>query len=147
MKTAPQTALALLLFTAPALLAQTPCSKLEVKGTGKAGTSLEILYSGGAPRSLAWLAAGPQSGSTSIDIGPLGTLKLGLATPFVLLPVGRTDTSGNLSLKVMVPKGATTATELYAQMITSKLTISREPVKLSLEFCTSNVVKVSVGGT
>lgn len=136
------------LFLAPTILAQTPCSKLEVKGSGKPGTEVMVTLTGAAENAHAWLAVGEKEGTTSFKIGPLGTLHLGLGGHVVPFPMGHTDREGTRSITVRIPKGLPEVTA-YLQGFTSELTMVRKQGQrpdLRLEFCTSNVLKVTVGG-
>jgi hypothetical protein len=137
------------LLLAPAILAQKPCSKLEVKGSGEPGTELLLTLSGAAANAHAWLAVGEKEGTTSFKIGPLGTLNLGLGGLVIPFPMGHTDREGTRSITVRIPKGLPEVTA-YLQGFTSELTMVRKKGQrpdLRLEFCTSNVLKVTVGGT
>ncbi|MHC4079617.1 MAG: hypothetical protein ACYST0_14395 [Planctomycetota bacterium] len=135
------------LFLAPTLLAQTPCSKLEVKGSGDPGTKLTISLSGAAKKAKAWVMVGVKEGNTSIKIGPLGTLNLGLGGHLVPMPIGHTDGRGHEAIEIRVPNGLPRVT-VFLQGFTSELKMTRKKGQrpdLRLEFCTSNVVKVTVG--
>lgn len=118
------------------------CSTLAVSG-GKAGTKLTFAHSGPDKNSFAFLVIGEKTGKTEIKIGRLGTLSLGLAWPFLLAPVGRTDGEGKVSVSFNVPKKATTAIDLHAQSFTARLSFR----PLGLKFCTSNVVAFKFGGS
>ena len=125
-------------------VASQACSKLTATGSST-GVSLEL--TGGTPNAVTFLAFGEQAGTTKFDFGPLGTLELGLASPLMVLPIGRTDAKGDLSLKVDFPKPVP-AFEVKAQADNAKLDVSGGPLTtLTLKFCTSNVADVKGGGS
>jgi hypothetical protein len=87
------------------------------------------------------LAIGPTAGSTTIALGPLGTLELGIDRPFALLFIGLTDASGDASHDIRVPAHLP-GMDLNAQGFTVTFTA---PPQITLTFCTSNVVPFHVG--
>ncbi|HZT56908.1 MAG TPA: hypothetical protein VFA35_11830 [Burkholderiaceae bacterium] len=127
---------AILLAAAAAVPAQS-CS-LAVSG-GAPGSTLSISVRG-APMSLAAVAVGQTAGSTVIDLGSLGSLTLGLATPFVPLPLGIIDASGSASVSIPVPSQLP-ALDLVMQGVTVGITM----MPLTLSLCATNVASVHVG--
>ena len=89
----------------------------------------------------AGLAIGPTAGSTSIALGSLGTLDLGLARPFEILFIGVTDAAGDVSHVVRAPNSLP-GRNLNAQGFTVTFTAQPQP---TLSFCTSNVVSFHIG--
>ena len=87
------------------------------------------------------LAIGSTAGSTSIALGPLGTLELGLDRPFAILFLGFSDASGDATRTLRVPTHLP-GMDLNAQGFTVTFT---PPPNLTLTFCTSNVVAFHVG--
>ena len=137
----------LLSFAFAALLAApaaAQCSKLTVDGTGKAGTTLKFTLSGAAKRKPAVLFFALKTGKTTIKVGPLGTLELGLASPVIPLFMRMTDAKGTATTSIRVPNGAKTAISLHGQGTSVELVIRRGPP--SLKFCTSNVAAFKIGG-
>jgi hypothetical protein len=127
---------AILLAAAAAAPAQS-CS-LAVSG-GAPGSTLSISVTG-APMSIAAVAVGETAGTTVIDLGSLGSLTLGLAQPFVPVPLGIIDASGTASVSVTVPSQLPAA-DLVMQGVTVGITMM--PFALSL--CATNVASVHVG--
>jgi hypothetical protein len=127
---------AILLAAAAAAPAQS-CS-LAVSG-GAPGSTLSISVTG-APMSLAAVAVGQTAGTTVIDLGSLGSLTLGLAQPFVPVPIGILDSNGTASVSIPVPSQLP-ALDLVMQGVT--VGVSVMPFALSL--CGTNVVSVHVG--
>jgi hypothetical protein len=89
----------------------------------------------------AGLAIGDTTGSTSIPIGQIGTLQLGLAQPFLLTFLGFTNAQGDASLAIHT-RSNIPAMNLYGQGFTVTFT---PPPNLALSFCTSNVASFHVG--
>lgn len=125
------------------------CATLTVSGTGAPGTTLQFNLDGQASGAFAFLAVGMTQGTTSIPLGPLGTLTLGLASPLLTLPLGMTNASGDASVSVPVPNGFPVSLDMFAQGLTAELTITPPspptPPSISLSFCTSNVVGFHIG--
>jgi hypothetical protein len=118
------------------------CSKLAVEGTGKPGTDLTFKLSGGAAKAPAVLFVATETGKTTIKLGTLGTLELGLAMPVIPVPMPVTDASGASTLVIPIPKAKIPEIALHGQGTTVKFTLP--PPKLT--FCTSNVVDFKIGG-
>ena len=119
------------------------CATLTVSngaGPNPALTTVTFAVHGDA-NAPAGLAIGPTAGSTSIALGPLGTLELGLDRPFALLFLGLTDASGDATLAIRVPTHLP-GMDLNAQGFTVTFT---PPPNITLTFCTSNVVAFHVG--
>ena len=125
------------------------CATLTVAGTGAPGTTLTFNFDGQASGAFAFLAVGATQGTTSIPFGPLGTLTLGLDAPFLTLPLGMTNASGDASASIPVPNGFPLSLDLFAQGLTAELTITPpsppNPPTISLTFCTSNVAGFHIG--
>jgi hypothetical protein len=115
------------------------CSTLTITGSGAAGSDLTFALQGD-PSALGLLAVGETTGSTTIHFGPIATLDLGLAQPFILLPIGRTDQNGDVTLTVTLPNNVPSL-DLNGQGMT--VTFSFRP--LSIAFCTSDVVAFHIG--
>src|SRR5262245_51958936 len=93
----------------------TSCADLAVGGTGAPGTNLTFSLTGADPGAHAWLVIGATQGTTVINIGPIGTLTLGLVEPFIPHPIGQTDDLGNASGTIHVPPGTPFSLDLFAQ--------------------------------
>ena len=118
------------------------CSTLsiDVQGTLASGATVTIDVSGATALAPTLLAVGPTAGSTSIPLGPLGTLDLGLASPFSVAPLGMTDAGGSVSTSVALPPASVSFDPIsgFAQAVS--IGIGFEPGSgVSLSFCTSNV--------
>ena len=110
--------------------ASAQCATLTVTGTGAPGTSLTFNVDGTAVHAFALLAVGETQGTTTIPLGQLGSLTLGLATPFIPLPLGFTNASG-----------VTWGIDLFGQGVTAAYTF----MPFSVTFCASNVAGFHVG--
>jgi hypothetical protein len=134
------------LFLATALLlagvSQAQCGTLTVTGTGAAGTQLTLAVAGATANSFALLAVAENTGTTTIRLPMSGSLTLGLASPIIPFPLGRTDASGNASVSFTVPSQITTAHNLNGQVAT--FTLSFHPFGIAA--CASNVAAFAVGG-
>ena len=140
----------LLLASTFAAAAAAQCATLAVTGTGAPGTALTISIDGTTANAIAFVAIGDTQGSTSIPLGPLGTLDLGLAMPFVPVPVGMTNASGDASLTINVPTGFVGGVDVFGQGITIGFNIPSGPPGPGFpnnlfSLCTTNVVGFHVG--
>ncbi|MCC6672617.1 MAG: hypothetical protein IT458_16250 [Planctomycetes bacterium] len=125
--------------------AQTPCATLAITGSGHPGTDLTIALTSQDKNAPAVLFVGQTAGSTTFEFGPLGSLTLGLAQPFVPVMLGATDGAGKATLVVRIPPGNIPPVQLKGQGTTVRFAI-RPPTPPALNFCTSNVASFSVGG-
>jgi hypothetical protein len=123
--------------------AHAQCASLAVTGTGAPGTSLTLAIDGTAANQFAFLIVGQTAGSSSLAVGPFGTINLGLAQPWSPVPIGQTDQNGDVSLTVQVPTSVPATIGLFAQGLTLGFTIGQGPPSLSS--CTTNVVGFSIG--
>lgn len=118
------------------------CSSLTVTGSGAPGSDLDFALTGAGANAFALAAIGETAGSTSIQFGALATLDLGLDRPFFVLPLGRTDTNGDVTQTFTVPN-VPSMQNLNAQAFTAD--ISFMPPTIGLTFCTSDVVAFTIG--
>ena len=122
------------------------CSDMTVSGDGSAGSTLSFALTGGAAEAPAIVFVGPNEGNFSINLGPLGSLDLGLAPPFIPLFMGLTDGSGDATLEFDLPPATLPQIDLFAQGTTIEFTPpDRGPP--SIDFCTSDVEAFSIGGS
>jgi len=96
----------------------------------------------GAPMSFALFALGDTTGTTAINLGNLGTLELGLEAPFIAVPGGLTDMSGDASISFEVPSTAPAGT-WYAQGVTIEFSFSPGGPP-SFGICSGNVASFSI---
>ncbi|MEO6596696.1 MAG: vanadium-dependent haloperoxidase, partial [Planctomycetota bacterium] len=118
-------------------LSSAQCGALTVTGTLNPAQIITLTVAGATPLGEAFLLAGSDVGSTFIDLGALGSLTVGLVSPFTLLPIGQTNASGNLSYSFSIPANVPTSslpTSLTLQVVT--VTFAFGPPILS--FCVSN---------
>ena len=118
------------------------CSTLTVTGTGAPGTSVTFAVDGTAAGAFAILAVSDAAGTTTLNFGSIGTLVLGVNSPFIPLPLGMTDASGDVSRTVNVPNGNIPGVDLVGQGVTVEVAFTGG---LSLTFCTSNVATFHLG--
>ena len=125
------------------------CATLTVTGTGAPGTSLTFDLNATDAGAFAVLAVGQTQGTTTIPMGPLGSLTLGLASPFIPVPLGMTNASGDISRTIAIPAGVTWGVDLFGQGVTAKFTFTPPapptPPSISLTLCASNVAAFHVG--
>src|SRR5262249_47278765 len=139
---------AIVAISAPALA---QCSTLTVTGSINAGQTLTIDVSGAPANAITFLAAG-NAGSTSIALPGGSSLDLGVASPFIILPIGATDASGAVSLSFNIPSNvpanAIQNHTYTAQAISVSFptTLPMPPQFPMLSFCVSNTASV-VSGT
>ena len=120
------------------------CATLTVTGTGAPGTSVVLTIDGSAAGAFAALAIGDTAGTTTIPLGSLGSLTLGLAQPFIALPMGMTNANGDVSRTIQVPNG-TSGIDLFGQGVTMVFTPPTGPGLPTITFCTTNVVPFHLG--
>lgn len=125
------------------------CSTLAATGTGAPGTTVTFDVSGGSAHAMTVLLAGETQGSTTVNLGPLGSLTLGLDMPFAPLPLGMTNMTGDLSRTFTVPSAATLGFDLYGQALSIGFSFAMPPgggwPTFQFTTCTSNVVPFHVG--
>lgn len=131
---------ALVLGALAATASAQSCSTLAVTGTGAPGTNLTFTLTGQPTGSFGLLFIGDTTGSTSLPFGNLATLELGLAQPFIPVPLMTRPTGTSLTIRV---PNQVTSMSLFAQGTGVSLDIAGTTPTLS--FCTSNVVPFSVG--
>ena len=83
-------------------------------GTITGGETISIGVTGAGAEDFVFLALGPELGDTSVQLGPFATIDLGLATPFVLLPLGVGDTSIDVGIGEVPAELAGTTLHLQA---------------------------------
>ena len=126
----------------------TSCADLAVTGTGAPGTDLTFALTGAEPHAHAWTMIGFAEGTTLIDIGPLGTLELGLVEPFIPKPMHQTDGNGDTTDTIFVPPGLPFSVDLFAQAFSWSVNVQHSPggpATVSLLFCTSAVEGFHIG--
>jgi hypothetical protein len=116
--------------------------------TGAPGTALTLAIDGTAAGQIAFLIVGQTQGTSTLPLGPLGTLTFGLAQPWAPVPIGQTNGSGDASITVNVPPMVPATLSLLAQGLTLGFTIGQpgpgQP-PFSLSSCTTNVAGFSIG--
>ena len=131
-----------LLFSA-ALTAQA-CSDLSVSGDGSPGSTLTFGLTGAAADVPAVILVGTTEGSTTLSLGPIGSIELGLAMPFVPLLAGTTDGNGDVSVEFTLPPGNYPEIDLFAQGLTIDFSVGNGGPP-SLDACTSDVEGFAIG--
>lgn len=133
--------LATILTVAGAASAQT-CGTLAFTGTGAAGTTLGIAVTGATAGGFVTLGVSQNTGTTPINVGWLGlNLTLGLDSPIIPLPLGRANSSGDITRSLNIPAGLGQQFALQGQAVT--ITLSIFPFNLTA--CASNVAPFSIG--
>jgi hypothetical protein len=94
--------LALIAVLAISASASAQCSTLAITGTVNAGQTVTVDVSGAPADSIVFIAIG-DAGATSIPLPGGSTLSLGVAQPFILLPLGVADASGHVALSASIP--------------------------------------------
>lgn len=121
------------------------CSTLTITGTGAPGTTLTAHLDGSSAHALAVLVVGSTQGVTPIDLGPLGTLTLGVEPQF-FVPLGLTNAAGDLSRSTSVPDVVpdVPGLDLFGQAATLSCTLTSVP-SIIWTLCASNVVGFHFG--
>ncbi|MBK9387818.1 MAG: hypothetical protein IPN34_23625 [Planctomycetes bacterium] len=121
------------------------CSDLSISGSGASGGTVTVGVSGAPVNAPTFLFIGQQTGSTSIAVGPFGTLDLGLAAPFGVFAFGSTDLTGNLSLSVQIPNvPIPQPVTVFLQATSLGIRINRNGPP-TVGFCTSDVESLTLG--
>ena len=120
--------------------AQAPCSNLAVHVQAPPHAAVQIALTHAAPHAPAYLALAEHRGQTVFDFGGAGHLVLGLQRPLLLVPIGTTDGSGALHLRLPVPPSLHLVVQAQAFTVVSHL-VHHQP---RLEFCTSNVTEIAL---
>jgi hypothetical protein len=115
------------------------CGTLAVTG-GAPSTNLTIGVSGAAANSFAIVAVGATLGSTTVPL-PGSSLVLGLASPFIPVPLGMVDASGAASLSIPIPANIPQI-NLHAQGVVVGFTLQPMP---GISACGTNVVSFTIG--
>ena len=121
------------------------CATLGITGTGAPGTNLSVSVDGPAGPAIVFLVAGQQQGTLSFNLGPLGTLDLGLADVALVLPLGMADAQGDVSRSIPIPANlpSTISMDVFGQSV--GLGFSFQPLPPTFSLCTSNVVGFHIG--
>lgn len=121
------------------------CATLVITGSGAPGTMLTARLDGSSAHALAVLVVGSTQGVRPIDLGPLGTLTLGVEPQFVV-PLGLTNAAGDLSRSTVVPDVVPDAPglDLFGQAVTLAFTLTSTP-SIIWTLCASNVVGFHIG--
>jgi len=129
------------LLTVTGTAAAQSCGTLAITGTGAPGTTLTYTVTGATARGYVALAVAEDAGTTTINLGSFLSLTLGLDSPILPLPLGRANSSGDLTRSINVPANFPIQYALNAQAVT--LTYSF--MSFSVNACTTNVVAFSIG--
>jgi hypothetical protein len=109
------------------------------------GQTVTLALTGAGANDPAFAAVGEHTGSTTLNFGPLGSVTLGLAQPFALVPLGTTDANGGLAFSATVPANVAIlgSHDVFVQVITVEVVTG--PGMPHLNFCTSNVAMLHIG--
>ncbi len=131
------------LFAAP--LAAQNCSDLSVTGDGSPGTNLTISVTGSAADAFTFLAVGQDTGTTTVNLGPLLSFDLGIASPLVPLPLGVADANGDVSISLDLPTGDFPRIDVYGQALAISFEIGQG--RPTLTACVSDVEAFGIGSS
>jgi len=123
--------------------AQAQCGNLTASGSGAPGTAVDLAVTGSTANAPVLCVIGDTLGVTTIQIGSLTTLELGLETPFIPVPMGLSDGNGDASLSINVPSTTTMGLDLHGQAVA--IDFGFGPGGISLGFCVSNTASFHVG--
>jgi hypothetical protein len=132
---------AIAVIAAPTL---SQCSTLTVSGTLNPGETITISVTGATPDSATLLVAG-HAGSTTIQL-PGDDLLLGVDVPFVVVPLGMTDASGDVTFMASVPADFPAAWIPNDTFTLQAVTIGFSSSSPPFAFCVSNTATL-VSGT
>ncbi|HEU4418639.1 MAG TPA: hypothetical protein VFT55_06845 [Planctomycetota bacterium] len=130
-------AIAALLTLSGLATAQT-CGTLAITG-GAPSTTLTIGVSGAAANSFAIAIVGPTLGSTTVPL-PGSSLVLGLANPFIPLPLGPVSATGSASQSIQLP-AQLPQINLHGQGVVIGFTTQ----PFGINACGTNVVSFTIG--
>jgi hypothetical protein len=136
--------LPLVLLAVVSLPAAAQCTPtLTLGGALTPGSTVTASVTGAWADSWTVLLIGETQGSTSLTLGPLGTLSFGLDMPFIPFPMGMTDPNGDASVSFAIPANfpaASLPSTLYFQTVQVDLTFGMGLP--SLDSCVSSVVQL-----
>lgn len=128
------------------------CSTLTITGSINAGQTLTIAVAGAGANDPTVLAVSQSLGSTTLNFGPLGSLTLDLASPFLFFPLGTTDGNGDVSLSIAIPGNlppgaAIPSHDFHCQAVSIGVSLpgAGGPPLPSLSFCASNTATLHAG--
>lgn len=130
----------LLLASVVALAGLAQAQNCGTLAVASSSTSVTISLTGSTANAFAFAVIGDTEGSTPITFGTT-TITLGLASPFIPVPLNRTDANGDASLVIPIRAALPQQMNLFAQGLT--LSLSLRP--FGLTGCVSNVVPFTVG--
>ena len=142
---APALFLSAALFALPALGGDcTSDLAIDVQGDLQSGVSITVDVTNSLPDASTFLVVGENQGSTTIGIGPFGSLTLGIEAPFVVFPLGNADGNGAASAGFSVAAVPIQIDPIVtnAQAVAFDVTIGGGAIQL--DTCTSNVVTVTI---
>jgi hypothetical protein len=116
------------------------CGTLAVTGTGLPSTTLTIGVSGAQSNSIALAVIGTTLGTTTVQLPMSSSLVLGLASPFLPLPIGMVNAAGTASVSIPLPANIPQLS-LHGQGVVVGFTMN----PFSLNACASNVVSFTIG--
>ena len=99
---------------------------LSMSGNLCPGDSVTASVSGGGSDLLTLLAAGTSQGSTTLLGGPF-SVTIGLSAPFIIFPIGTTDSNGDVSQTASFPANlppSTLPSEMHFQAATLEFVFS-----------------------
>jgi len=125
------------------------CATLAVTGNGAPGTTLSFSIDGSAANAFAFLVVGQAQGTLAVDLGPIGSLTLGVLPDFIL-PLGMTDLAGDVTLAAEVPNmPSIPGQDLFGQGVTLGFTLPTLPPtgipNFAWTLCASNVLGFHFG--
>jgi hypothetical protein len=138
-----QLSVALLAIAVIAAPSVAQCSTLTITGTINPGETITISVSGAPAEELTFIAIG-DAGSTTIEL-PGDDLVLGLDAPFLLLPIGVTDASGDVSRMIGVPSNIPPAWIHDHTFTVQAVTASLNFMPFGFSFCVSNTATLISG--
>ncbi len=119
------------------------CATLDSTGNGAAGTNLTLAITGADVDQFAFLLLGTSAGSSSLQLGPFGTLNFGLAQPWFPYYIGQTNPAGAAAVTIPIPLSLPVSTTMAGQGLTFGLESGTSTP--TLNSCTTNVITFRIG--
>lgn len=129
---------------------------LTITGSVNPGQTVTIGVSGATANDPTVLVISENAGTSTLNLGLLGSLTLGVTSPYIFFPLGITDGTGSVSQSFGVPANIPSLPTQTLQVQAVSVDIPTftapgpggpggPPSLPTLSFCTSNVAQLQIG--
>lgn len=127
---------------------------LTITGSVNPGQTVTVAVSGATANDPTVLVISENAGASTLNLGLLGNLTLGVTSPYIFFPLGSTDASGSVSqsfgVPANLPPGSIPTQTLQVQSVSVDIPSfsgpgGGPPSLPTLSFCVSNVAQLQIG--